>query len=134
MNNNFFENCRDKQSVALRLKQLQFAKVGFYSVGLYPASLAYNCAMQNGGLNLLLAPRPRHKRQRLFVFFISQIKQRTNQRNIYFNFSILKFKTYFIYVIHRSFNTNKPANPKIFMYVFVARDHFRNIKGGVRCA
>ncbi|GIR74879.1 MAG: hypothetical protein CM15mP77_0360 [Synechococcus sp.] len=22
-------------------------KVGFYSVGLYPASLAYNCAMQN---------------------------------------------------------------------------------------
>ena len=58
MQNNFFENCHDKQSIALRLKQLQFAKVGLYSVGLYPASLAYNCAMQTDGNRLLLAPRP----------------------------------------------------------------------------
>ena len=58
MKNNFFENCHDKQSIALRLKKLQTAKVGFYSVGLYPASLAYNCAMQTDSLNLLLAPRP----------------------------------------------------------------------------
>ena len=58
MKNNFFENCHDKQSIALRLKQLQFAKVGLYSVGLYPASLAYNCAMQTDGNRLLLAPRP----------------------------------------------------------------------------
>ncbi len=58
MKNNFFENCNDKQSIALRLKQLQSAKVGFYSVGLYPASLAYNCAMQTDSIKLLLAPRP----------------------------------------------------------------------------
>ena len=58
MKNNFFENCHDKQSIAQRLKKLQFAKVGLYSVGLYPASLAYNCAMQTEGNRLLLAPRP----------------------------------------------------------------------------
>ena len=34
------------------------ATVGFYSIGLYPGSLAYNAVMQAGGTPLLLAPRP----------------------------------------------------------------------------
>ncbi len=59
MNNSFFCISSDKGSVSSRLRQLQSGKVGFYSVGLYPASLAYNCAMQTiDGDNLLLAPRP----------------------------------------------------------------------------
>ncbi|MGA1689622.1 MAG: hypothetical protein ACO385_04560, partial [Candidatus Nanopelagicaceae bacterium] len=41
-----------------RLLALEQGKVGFYSVGLYPAALAYNCAMQTDGSRLLLAPRP----------------------------------------------------------------------------
>ncbi len=57
MKNNFFENCHDKKSISLRLKELEVGKVGFYSVGLYPASLAYNSAMQTDGNSLLLAPR-----------------------------------------------------------------------------
>ena len=58
MQNCFFTNLKDNNSIEAKLYQLQTAKVGFYSIGLYPASLAYNCAMQNGGSNLLLAPRP----------------------------------------------------------------------------
>ncbi|WP_269623101.1 hypothetical protein [Prochlorococcus marinus] len=58
MQNNFFTDSLDKKTIALRLKELEDGKVGFYSVGLYPASLAYNCAMQTNKNNLLLAPRP----------------------------------------------------------------------------
>ena len=58
MENSFFTISPDKKSVSLRLLQLQKGKVGFYSVGLYPASLAYNCALQKNTDNLLLAPRP----------------------------------------------------------------------------
>ena len=57
LTNSFFNEPYTKESIAIRLKQVLNGKVGFYSVGLYPASLAYNCAMQNKGLNLLLAPR-----------------------------------------------------------------------------
>ena len=61
MNNNFFNNKSDHDSILKRLHQLEKGKVGFYSVGLYPASLAYNCAMQTDGSQLLLAPRPNRK-------------------------------------------------------------------------
>ncbi len=57
MKNDFFNESKDRQSISIRLEQLEKGKVGFYSVGLYPASLAYNCAMQAKGQNLLLAPR-----------------------------------------------------------------------------
>ncbi len=58
MKNNFFIYPLDNEALTLRLKQVEFGRVGFYSVGLYPASLAYNCAMQTDGKRLLLAPRP----------------------------------------------------------------------------
>ena len=57
MQNSFFKTPHSKDSLALRLTELDQGNVGFYSVGLYPASLAYNCAMQGEGQNLLLAPR-----------------------------------------------------------------------------
>ncbi len=57
MFNDFFYDISTKESITLRLLELDKAKVGFYSVGLYPASLAYNCVMQNSTNNLLLAPR-----------------------------------------------------------------------------
>jgi hypothetical protein len=41
-----------------RILGLEQGLVGFYSIGLYPASLAYNSAMHGGGDRLLLAPRP----------------------------------------------------------------------------
>ena len=59
MQNSFFDNnSLDKKSLKHRLRQLSRAKVGFYSIGLYPASLAYNSAMQKSEKSLLLAPRP----------------------------------------------------------------------------
>ncbi len=58
MINNFFNHSLDTSFIRERFKQLDSAKVGFYSVGLYPASLAYNSAMQTNGDSLLLAPRP----------------------------------------------------------------------------
>ncbi len=57
MQNNFFKQSTDPQTIRKRLLQLETAKIGFYSIGLYPASLAYNCAMQTDGSRLLLAPR-----------------------------------------------------------------------------
>ena len=57
LTNSFFNKPYSSESVSIRLKEVLNGKVGFYSVGLYPASLAYNCAMQNKGLNILLAPR-----------------------------------------------------------------------------
>ena len=45
-------------TIRQRVLEVTSGKVGFYSVGLYPASLAYNCAMQNAAGRLLLAPRP----------------------------------------------------------------------------
>ena len=55
--NTFFDEPYSSQNIATRIKEVMNGKVGFYSVGLYPASLAYNCAMQDKGLNILLAPR-----------------------------------------------------------------------------
>ncbi len=55
--NSFFNEPYSSKSISERLRKVLNGKVGFYSVGLYPASLAYNCAMQNQGLNILLAPR-----------------------------------------------------------------------------
>ena len=58
MENNFLTDKEDEISIDLFLKNINSCKVGFYSVGLYPASLAYNCAMHFGQNNILLAPRP----------------------------------------------------------------------------
>ena len=58
LQNGFFEPNLDPTLIRERLLALEQAKVGFYSVGLYPAALAYNCAMQTDGSRLLLAPRP----------------------------------------------------------------------------
>ena len=56
--NGFFPPSLDRDQVRQRIWELETGKVGFYSVGLYPASLAYNCAMQQKDEdNLLLAPR-----------------------------------------------------------------------------
>ena len=57
MNNNFIENINDKKYFYSFTKDIEKSKVGFYSVGLYPASLAYNCAMNGNSKNILLAPR-----------------------------------------------------------------------------
>jgi hypothetical protein len=58
MRNSFFDDSLDKRSIKKRIRRLSAAKIGFYSVGLYPASLAYNSAMQKSEKSLLLAPRP----------------------------------------------------------------------------
>tara|TARA_Y100001968_G_scaffold205789_1_gene188974 strand:+ start:927 stop:2465 length:1539 start_codon:yes stop_codon:yes gene_type:complete len=57
LTNSFFNKPYSSELIGKRIKEVLKGKVGFYSVGLYPASLAYNCAMQNKGLNILLAPR-----------------------------------------------------------------------------
>jgi len=58
MQNSFFKLPLKKDYLYDRLKNLNSFKVGFYSLGLYPASLAYNCVMQGNVDSLLLAPRP----------------------------------------------------------------------------
>tara|TARA_Y100000589_G_scaffold165833_1_gene157734 strand:- start:3252 stop:4763 length:1512 start_codon:yes stop_codon:yes gene_type:complete len=58
MKNNFFNEPIDENSFTSFLNDIQNFKVGFYSVGLYPASLAYNIAMHSKKENVLLAPRP----------------------------------------------------------------------------
>ena len=55
--NSFFNETYSREHIAKRINEVLKGKVGFYSVGLYPASLAYNCAMQDKGLDVLLAPR-----------------------------------------------------------------------------
>ncbi len=55
--NSFIPKPYSSETIAKRIKEVLNGKVGFYSVGLYPASLAYNCALQNEGFNILLAPR-----------------------------------------------------------------------------
>ena len=55
--NSFFDEPYTSGQIATRIKEVLEGKVGFYSVGLYPASLAYNCVMHDKGLNILLAPR-----------------------------------------------------------------------------
>ena len=58
MNNSFFRELNNEESFYSFLDDIENCKVGFYSVGLYPASLAYNCAMHSESNNILLAPRP----------------------------------------------------------------------------
>ena len=55
--NSFFNDNCSGELISKRINEVLKGKVGFYSVGLYPASLAYNCAMHGNGLNILLAPR-----------------------------------------------------------------------------
>ncbi len=57
MKNNFVENIKDEKYFYSLIEDIENSKVGFYSVGLYPASLAYNCAMHGKSNNILLAPR-----------------------------------------------------------------------------
>ena len=66
MINNFFNKKDEEFSFKAFLKNIYNSKVGFYSVGLYPASLAYNCALHSKKRNLLLAPR--HGRDLLGAF------------------------------------------------------------------
>ena len=57
--NAFFPRSLDADLIKQRILDLEHGRVGFYSVGLYPASLAYNCAMQKATeASLMLAPRP----------------------------------------------------------------------------
>lgn len=58
MRNSFFKESLDRNYVKKRIRELGKGKVGFYSIGLYPASMAYNCAMQKGQTPLFLATRP----------------------------------------------------------------------------
>ena len=58
MRNSFFDDSLDKKTIKQRIRKLSKARVGFYSIGLYPASLAYNSAMQKTEKTLLLAARP----------------------------------------------------------------------------
>ena len=54
-----FSRSLDADCIKQRILDLEHGRVGFYSVGLYPASLAYNCAMQQASVDILmLAPRP----------------------------------------------------------------------------
>ena len=58
MRNSFFKDSLDKNYVKDRIRSLSRGRVGFYSIGLYPASIGYNCAMQKGEIPLSLAGRP----------------------------------------------------------------------------
>ena len=79
MRNSFFSFPYSKHSIELRLKEINKAKVGFYSVGLYPVSLAYNCVMQSDVNNLMLAPRPGRE---LFGAFPSEFLRKMDPRNL----------------------------------------------------
>ena len=57
MKNNFIENINDEKYFYSLIENIKNSKVGLYSVGLYPASWAYNCAMHGKANNILLAPR-----------------------------------------------------------------------------
>ena len=57
INNIFLDQLNNEKLIYSLLENIENCKVGFYSVGLYPASLAYNCAMHSESNNILLAPR-----------------------------------------------------------------------------
>ena len=57
MNNSIIKKLYDEKYLYSLIEDLENCKIGFYSVGLYPASLAYNCAMHGKSNNILLAPR-----------------------------------------------------------------------------
>ena len=43
MQNNFFSESSSESEIRNRYLALERGSIGFYSIGLYPASLAYNC-------------------------------------------------------------------------------------------
>lgn len=57
MRNSFFDDSLDRNHIKQRIRDLGRGTIGFYSIGLYPGSLAYNSVMQSGATPLLLAPR-----------------------------------------------------------------------------
>ena len=57
ISNSFIGELNNENLIFSLLENIENCKVGFYSVGLYPASLAYNCAMHSQSNNILLAPR-----------------------------------------------------------------------------
>ncbi|MCP9927970.1 hypothetical protein [Cyanobium sp. CH-040] len=58
MQNSFFADSLDQDTVKRRILELERGRVGFYSIGLYPASMAYNSAMHGGADRLRMAARP----------------------------------------------------------------------------
>ena len=58
MQNSFFADSLDQDTVRQRILALERGRVGFYSIGLYPASMAYNSAMHGRDERVLLATRP----------------------------------------------------------------------------
>jgi hypothetical protein len=58
MQNSFFVDSLDQDTVKRRILELERGRVGFYSIGLYPASMAYNSAMHGGSDRLRIAARP----------------------------------------------------------------------------
>ena len=98
MNNSFINNLSDEKYFYSLIKDLENCKVGFYSVGLYPASLAYNCAMHSESNNILLAPR--HGRDLLGAFskdLLSEMENEIIQR-------IDKMGHYFINGIRKTYD------------------------------
>tara|TARA_Y100001970_G_scaffold293136_1_gene438005 strand:- start:13676 stop:15184 length:1509 start_codon:yes stop_codon:yes gene_type:complete len=75
MENKFISNIFNKKEFNSFFKEISKVNVGFYSVGLYPASLAYNCALHNGRQNILLAPR---KGRELFGAFPKSVLSEMN--------------------------------------------------------
>tara|TARA_B100000212_G_scaffold342184_1_gene328114 strand:+ start:448 stop:1950 length:1503 start_codon:yes stop_codon:yes gene_type:complete len=79
MENKFFNEIVTESLFKSLIKNICNCKVGFYSVGLYPASLAYNCAMHSEISNILLAPR---KGRKLFGAFSEEILSNMDQEII----------------------------------------------------
>ncbi len=73
LSNSFFPKPYSSENLSIRIREVLTGKVGFYSAGLYPVSLAYNCALQNGGLNILLAPR--NGRQLFGAFSVTDLSE-----------------------------------------------------------
>ena len=67
--NSFFSPSLDRDAIHRRILELEKGKVGLYSVGLYPASLAYNCAMQKTSEGHLLLAPPTLKKAWLAAMF-----------------------------------------------------------------
>jgi hypothetical protein len=58
MQSSFFAACLAQEIVRQRILQLEQGRVGFYSIGLYPASMAYTSAMHGGAERRRIATRP----------------------------------------------------------------------------
>ena len=56
MKNTFFNKKINEENFKSFIKNIDEFKVGFYSVGLYPASLAYNCAMHSYKKKIYFSP------------------------------------------------------------------------------